>query len=350
MKRIVVLFVIGLLIIPLKSQSNRISHNGREVFLNGINLAWIDYAKDLKKFDKKEFTRAIDEVSEAGGNCIRWWLHTDGRFSPQFLNDSVAGISKNELANLKKGLDIAKERNIGVIVCFWSFDMLRKTIGTEFTSRNKLLLSNVDYTKAYINNALIPIIKSVGKHPAVICWEIFNEPEGMSNEFGWDFNEHVPIKDIQRFINIAAGAIHRNAPGVLVSNGAWCFLSATDVDGNTNYYTDERLITAGGDSLGILDFYMVHYYSWAKERLSPFHHPVSYWKLDKPLVVAEFSAKGPIEGTDTKTAYNYLFDNGYAGALSWTWTNHDGNGGIKEAESGLQSIKEKCPECIQIKY
>jgi hypothetical protein len=350
MKKLILIVLICSCVVSVKSQENRIIYNGKPVFLSGMNLAWIHFSKDLTRFDKKEFTRALDEIANAGGNSMRWWLHIDGTHSPEFFSDSVSGISPKELANLNEALDLAKDRNIGIIMCLWSFDMLRKSIGEKYTERNMLLLQNEIYTKAYIHNALLPMLDAVGKHPAIICWEIFNEPEGMSNEFGWDFNEHVPMHDIQRFINLTAGAIHRRIPGALVSNGSWSFHAATDVDSNMNYYTDKRLIEAGGDDTGILDFYMVHYYDWAKARRSPFHHPASYWALDKPLVVAEFSAKGPIEGIDPKSAYEYLYNNGYAGALSWTWTNHDGNGGVKEATPGMKSLREKFPESIRIDF
>ncbi len=67
----------------LFSQS-RITHNNKEIFLSGINLAWVDFAKDLKNFDKATFARALDEISSEGGNCVRWWLHINGRYTPEF--------------------------------------------------------------------------------------------------------------------------------------------------------------------------------------------------------------------------------------------------------------------------
>lgn len=317
------------------SNMNRITLHNQDIFLSGMNLAWIDFAHDLEHFNEEKFTKALDDISSAGGNTMRWWLYTDGTKSPEFKDDKVIGPGKNDISSMKRGLDLAKERNIVISMCLWSFDMLRKSIGEPYIHRNKLLLTNVNHTNAYINNALVPVIRELGEHPAVLCWEIFNEPEGMSHEFGWDFNEHVAMKDIQQFINLSAGAIKRTAPGAFVSNGSWSFLASSDIDDNKNYYTDQRLIDAGGDSTGILDFYMVHYYDWGGKSISPFHHPASYWKLDKPIVIGEFSAKGPHENISTKQAYLYLFENGYAGSLSWTWTNHDGHGGIDDARAGI---------------
>jgi hypothetical protein len=326
--------------ISAQDRTDRIRlQSGQEIFLSGMNLAWINFAQDLTDFNETEFIRALDEISAAGGNTIRWWLHVDGTASPVFKDDSVTTITKTELQNLQRALNLAQDHQVGLVLCLWSFDMLRTSLGATIIRRNKLMLTNDIYMHAYINNALIPMIVAVDNHPAVICWEVFNEAEGMSNEYGWQFTQHVPIANIQKFVNRIAGTIHRRIPGVLVSNSCWCFMAATDIDGFTNRYTDERLIAAGGDKDGILDFYMVHYYAWEKEKTSPFHHPGSYWQLDKPVVIAEFSAKGPYEGIDAQKAYGYLYDNGYAGALSWTWTGHDGNGGVKEATPGMNYLR-----------
>jgi hypothetical protein len=95
---------------------------------------------------------------------------------------------------------------------------------------------------------------------------------------------------------------------------------------------------------------MVHYYDWGGTAISPFHHPASYWGLDKPLVIGEFSAHGPYPGIDPKTAYNYLFQNGYAGGLSWTWTGHDGNGNVTDASEGMLDLYYSHPSEIVIDY
>jgi hypothetical protein len=329
---------------------NRVIHNNKEIFLSGMNLAWVNFAQDLTKFDEASFTTALGEISSAGGNSMRWWLHIDGRYSPKFKKDKVSGITQKEIDNMKKALDLAYDHDMGMIMCLWSFDMLRKSIGKKYTDRNKLMLSDTAYSMAYIRNALVPLLQQLGEHPAVICWEVFNEPEGMSNEFGWDFNEHVPMSDIQRFINLVAGSVHRIAPQAKVSNGSWSFIASSDIGTYKNYYTDSALISAGGDSAGILDFYMVHYYDWGGTEISPFHHHADYWQLDKPIVIAEFSANGPYPGIMAKAAYDSLYSNGYAGALSWTWTGHDGHGNVTDATPGLQYLLKNYPKDIVIGY
>jgi len=82
--------------------------------------------------------------------------------------------------------------------------MLRSSNSTTVLNRNRLMLTDTAYTNAYINNCLIPMIDSLRGHPAIVDWEIFNEAEGMSNEFGWTGIDHVAMSDIQRFVNLCS--------------------------------------------------------------------------------------------------------------------------------------------------
>jgi hypothetical protein len=358
------------------SQINRVRYNNQALFLSGGNLAWMSFANDIGP-GPKDYTSFADillQMHNHGGNAVRWWLHTNGTATPQF-NDSglVIGPGVGTIENLRKALDLAWEREIGVDLCLWSFDMLRLTNGAVVVNRNLKLLTDTTYTRAYINNCLIPMVDSLKGHPAILAWEIFNEPEGMSNEFYFYARDpHVPMSTIQRFVNLCAGAIHREDPQALVTNGAWSFKSLSDqalaslgkassglsqlsssdrqrlatqfnrkyglslstdefIDylervasvQNYNYYSDSRLIAEGGDPQGTLSFYEVHYYTWGLTALSPFHHPAGAWMLNKPIVVAEFGitdVNSVYPNLSKQTLYDLLYQNGYAGALAWSWT------------------------------
>ena len=329
---------------------------GQKVFASGMNLAWIHFGRDLTDFNSVAFTRALDEVSSAGGNTLRWWLHVNGSTSPRFDDGRVSGLNRTEIPSLKKALNLAQERGMVLVLCLWSFDMLQENAGVDLT-RNQRLIEDPNQTRAYIEKALVPLVRAVKDHPAILCWEICNEPEGMTAKWGWT-PRRVSMEHVQRFHNLLAGAIHREAPKALVTTGCWNVLVMCDKGDFKNYYSDQELIRAGGDPLGKLDFYQVHYYPrWYGEAHSPFHHPAEYWGLDKPILIGEFQAKGFVNLTErdrlktamtTRELYLYAMENGYAGALGWTWTGHDGLGNVKDSEPGMIALKEKYPDKIVI--
>lgn len=47
-------------------------------------------------------------------------------------------------------------------------------------------------------------------------------------------------------------------------------------------------------------------------------------------------------------AYQYALQNGYAGVLGWTWTNHDGNGGTFDAAPGMLKVLQLAPELVKL--
>ncbi|MBI2427231.1 MAG: discoidin domain-containing protein [Ignavibacteriales bacterium] len=354
-------------ILQITSAQSRIPFNNQQLFLSGSNIAWVRFAGDLGPgtLDTARFRNVFDAISANGGNCMRLWLHTDGTQTPEFdANGRVTGPGLKAVTHLKKILDMSWERKIGLILCLWSFDMHRWSLDSATLQRNTLLLTDPQYTRSYIDNALIPLVSGVKGHPAIVAWEVFNEAEGMTDEFGWYGIKLVPISNIQRFVNLAAGAIHRTDPSAQVTTGTWAMTVSTDVNllpnqddplqrrvsiteqekeaiereftlrhnvsmpaeeilsrlsaENFNYYRDDRLITAGGDPDGTLDFYSNHYYAYQGIVLSPFHVPCSYWELTKPLVIAEFFPEN-ILGLPFGNLYRTLYNNGYAGALSWGW-------------------------------
>lgn len=334
------------------SQNKITLSSGDEVFLSGINVAWVNFGGDVADSPLNEayWINMLDGVKNAGGNCVRWWLYLNASQSPKFdANGYVSGMGTQTVNNVNKALDLAHERGMVIILCLYSFDLLQNQTGVNLAN-NKKMLNTDEGISACINNSIVPLVTAVGNHPGIACWEIFNEPEGMTTNYGWS-TERVTMFDIQRFVNRASGAIHRAVPEVLVSNGAWNFKVLSNTIG-FNYYSDSELFDAGGDADGYLDFYMIHYYNndgGDNMQHSPFHHDKSYWGLDKEIVVAEFSAKGFDNPYLTPTdCYREAYERNYAGVLSWTYTNHDGHGGLPDASAGISYLYNTYPDAVTI--
>lgn len=322
--------------------NDRISIRGgdNQIFVNGINLAWDDFSLDIVEFDEEYFTSVFEKLSAYGANGLRWWLHTNGRHSPQFDDQGmVKKIASNDIRNMRRALDMAHDYGVVISMCLFSFDLLQSQ-GQDQEQMRKLL-EDEEVRQSYIDNALIPIMKEIGDHPAVMTWEIFNEPEGMTKEFGWSA-EKTTMAYVQQFVNKTAAAIHDHTTEALVSNGSWSVKATTDVENYFNYYRDDRLIAAGGEANGTLDFYQFHYYpKHFGNAYSPFHRPASFWDVDKPIVIGEFPVAGVEDKANphltTTECYQRAMEYGYAGVMAWSYSGH-GGGDIETAKEGLEYL------------
>ncbi|CAN5211289.1 hypothetical protein BH23BAC3_BH23BAC3_11070 [soil metagenome] len=312
------------------SQSHdRVPIGNEEKFASGGNIAWINFARDIGPGETRLdlFREMFEEVNQNGGNMMRIWLHTNGTSTPEFDGMDVVGPGAGAISDLRDILDAAYFYDVSLMLCLWSFDMLQAgQMNDQQLQRNRGLLTDNDRLQTYIDNSLIPMVDSLHGHPAIASWEIFNEPEGMSSQFGWT-PSRVDMSDIQNFINRTAGAIKRTAPDAFVTNGSWNIRASSDIGNFTNYYRDDRLIAAGTDEDGVLDYYTVHYYKHFPQSQSPFHNDASHWELDKPIIIAEFYLSDPrqdgdpdnIYGVHWSDLYETLYDRGYSGALGWQW-------------------------------
>lgn len=360
MKKLSLVICTILISSSLFAQQNRISINDQSIWMNGGNVAWVNFARDVgpTSFPESDFQAMFDQVRENGGNTMRFWVHITGASTPEWNGNEIVSPGQGTIEDLELILDMAEESGIGMVLCLWSFDMMRTSNGTTIVNRSKALLESAELTQTYIDNALTPMVNALGDHPALLAWEIFNEPEGMSNEFGWDFNTHTSMSNIQRFVNQTTGAIHRANPSSIVSNGTWSFhaLANTSNSNSKNYYSDTELIAAGGDSLGTLDFYMVHYYDWGGTELSPFHNTKDSWGLNKPVVVGEFGIpENDLFGIDADSLYKRLYDNGYAGALVWQWVDWYQNRGSYADDwlrglNQMQYMRDNYPNDVNLKF
>ncbi|HMA63742.1 MAG TPA: hypothetical protein VKO63_01045, partial [Chitinispirillaceae bacterium] len=341
--------------------------NGQKRFMSGMNLAWINFGTDVgdKGMDINSFTDKIKQIRKAGGNAMRWWLHTDAQNCPKIdATGAVTGLGANSIRNMRMALDTAFAYGVVVDMCLFSFDLLVPGDGTGKTAYSSYNLENnykflTDTSKitTYLNKGLKPILDSVGNHPAVMCWEVFNEPEGMLASADWvDVKKKITQNDILRITNRIAGFVHRNSKK-MASTGIASFQYCSE-------YSTEKLVAAGGDPDGYLDFYMAHYYpEWQGSEISPFHNEASKWNMDRPILIGEFPANdwsstttGPSSKLALKTsmtskaAFNWAYDKGYAGAMSWAMTEQNSFFGSYETTApSLTDLFTKYKDDIMIK-
>jgi mannan endo-1,4-beta-mannosidase len=318
---------------------------GDEVYLSGFNIAWFDFAKDIGRgLDERRLRQASTELLAVGGNTMRWWIHTDGTTTPQWgVVDGqrrVVGPGGSFIEDMRRALDIAAEYHVFVVPSLWSFDMLRDNAERRPPVQdNYRLLVEDAVLDSYIDNALVPMVRALNGHPALGAWELFNEPENMTEPwFVKDaafYGGPVPtLERLQRTQAKMAAAIHRTARAhnqvALVTTGSKSMGKYnSDVAGGINLYRDDRMVAAAdGDPLATLDFYEPHYYDNEGDggAWSVFHHPAAYWNVDKPIVIGEFYTHEPLsllgEVIQPEQMCQRLIDHGYAGGWPWQWNEY----------------------------
>ena len=321
----------------LKVSGTDLQYNGKKIFFSGTNLAWSDYNSDVgsSPLDENAWRKAVEGTRAAGGNAIRWWLFNNMSQSPTIDETThlVTGPKENTIANMKKALDIAEEYGVMVSMCLFSHNLMEPNQWGLYNEKlditaNELLFEDAG-TKAFIDNVLIPVVKAIGNHKALMTWEVFNEPEGMTSECsGWTAKK-MALAKIQKFTNKVAAAIHNQNQELLVSTGSVNIKYQ-------KYWNDAALIEAGGESKGTLDFFQTHYYPyWQDNSVSPFVNTAAqmatkYSYDSKPMIIGEFPASGWAGDTytssmaakteiTTEECYRKAFDGGYAGALAWQY-------------------------------
>lgn len=285
-------------------------------FASGLNVAWVNFARDVPNPDLATFHTIFKRAHDAGGRVIRWWFHTNGTSTPGYLpNGRVQPLPQSHVDGVRAILDAAQAEGVSIVISLWSFDMLQSNAGPTHV-QNQALLTQDEVRQSYVDAYLTPLVKALRGHPALYAYEIFNEPEGMTPS-GWA-TYRVDEVYVQKCVNWFAAAIHDADPSAVVTNGTQLFQYNSNAWPRTNYYSDAALRAAGGKPKGTLDFYEVHYYASNGFWNSCYYFPVSYWGLDKKVVIGEFYAADTDFVAKDQTCQR-IFDNGYAGAWAWAY-------------------------------
>ena len=237
---------------------------------------------------------------------MRWFLFGDCRASPEFdPNGTVTGFDEHFYADMDTALAIAQKHNIYLIPVLLDFhlaDKAKNDNGVQLGGRSALI-ANLRTRESFLDKAIKPLLERYGKNRNIIAWDVINEPEGAMVIAGGKWvAESVGAEAMQSFVKDAVDCIHaHSSQHATLGSAARHWLS---------YWKDSKL-----------DFYQFHYYD-NRESQSPLDYPCANLELDRPCIVGEFPTKNTKR---TMTQYlDTIWNNGYAGALAWSYRGTDG--------------------------
>lgn len=326
-------------------------------YLSGVNVPWqgggfgADFAT-VEEWGQHTYSPEATEqmfanLQAKGVNSVRWWVFADGRGAPEFNATSggrVTGLDSTTLSSMASAIGLAAEYDIYIVFNLWSFDMLFAD-GTPAThgehgGGHRDLIVDQTTRRSFIDKALLPMLRyavpgsqyTIGTHPAVLGWDIINEPEwGISEAGALDqrIAQPVSLAEMQRFVAEVSGAIHRNSNQlVTVGSAAMKWNADLGLGVQANFWKDAALTPY--DAEGKLDFYQIHYYGWmngdSNWSYSPLRMSWAAAGFDKPTVVGEFSANAGGTGRSVSGLLDGLHEGCYGGAWAWSYYDVDSSG------------------------
>lgn len=257
-----------------------------------------------------------------GPTVVRFFTFCDGRADPAFAPDgSVAGIDPVFYRDFDTLLHAAERNRVLVIPVLLDFGWCahaRMVSGVQLGGHADVI-RDPDKRRSFLEHALRPLLERYGRHPAILAWDVCNEPEWVVDEVSDAIrarHDVVSLAAMQSFVRSCAAYVHRLTPSQLVTLGS-----------------ARRKWLSLWKGCG-LDLYQFHWYDHhASEEPFPWG---SYDELDldKPCFVGEVpTAQTAITRLEFLAAAQ---DGGYSGLLFWSY-------GARDGYSDLCSTRQRSP-------
>eukprot|EP00966_Prymnesium_polylepis_P327375 7383257-Prymnesium_polylepis.1 len=161
------------------SDANSLHVNGRKLFLNGVNLAWIEYGKDFLQYglDGADFYCGVEKAMRAvrsnGGNAMRVWLFTEPKNQLVWTDGGeVQGMAPGVVIMTQTLLELAAHYDVRIVLVLFNGAVVH---GREACS----MFEDEDVLDSLVANVVRPLAMALNGYEHLAMWEVINEPEGI---------------------------------------------------------------------------------------------------------------------------------------------------------------------------
>lgn len=311
---------------------SRIPVGGTDSFLLGANYPWKSYGGDFGSnawgvygvhTKPDEIAGQFQQMAEGGLQVVRWFIFTDGRAGVIFDNSGTpSGLHEDVLKDFDAAVSIARDHGVYLVPVLFDFHWMfwsKQENQVQIAGRSDTITDPVKRA-ALVEKVVIPLLAAYKDEPAILAWEIMNEPEWSIADLpeGSPDNQAnpVPLADFYALSVAIADAVHN-------TTSAYVTLGSASIKW-IKVWTP-TFAAAHGLPILNLDFYQAHYYPWMDGqgfdnhadygtlKFSPNEQTYEGLGLDRPLVIGEL-----IISDDASKRIDLLLNNGYAGVWPWS--------------------------------
>jgi hypothetical protein len=348
--------------------------NGGNWFLTGVSLPvtyanWgpggAGYNSDFgPKTSGDAYYQAVDNefstLKGEGVHTVRWWMfEAEDQWLFQGGMVQPGALTPTFYQNLDRLLNIAAKNQVYVDLTLMDGRVLDNGLAAGNGGHANLATDLNGAGQSFLDNALKPLLQHIATDPAaapyrsyVLAYDVMNEPElgmklntGRPGVWGWGNSDADPnLAQMQSFIGRCVSYIHLYGGGALANVG-----SGTVQD--TGLWSGQA-----ADRSDRPDFYCGHYYADKSDNVrGQGLVPASSLldndgkPLDRPVVMGEFPTQvlsdlsdpshptgnnlmtydtnntdAPSVGWSARGLMEYIYSQGYAGAIGWSVHNTEG--------------------------
>jgi len=124
-----------------------------------------------------------------------------------------SGIDEFVTKDFDAALEIAQRHNIGINFVLLDFRFMydAKTENGVQLGGHASVLSSPAGRQALVSNVFEPLFRRYAKHPAVLSWEVMNEPEWTLRDAGTvhkEVSQPLTLAEFRAFVKLTVQAIH----------------------------------------------------------------------------------------------------------------------------------------------